>query len=1084
MQKLAELCVRRPVFATVLILILVVVGTFSFFRLGVDRFPQVDLPTVSVSASLPGAAPETVETEVTDKIEEAVNTIAGVEELRSSSSEGQSSVSVTFSLDTDIDVATQEVRDRIGLVQGRLPDDVEPPTVRRFDPNSVPIMAIAVSGNQSIGELTQYADKTLRPQIENAGGVGEVQLRGDRALQINIKLDALQMRAYDLTVPAVVSALQEQNAEIPGGRIEQKNETLTLRTRGRIQKVSDFNRVLVLSGNGRQVRLSDIAQIEDGLADESTASEFNGERAVQLAIYKQSGTNTLTVIDNVKSRMDNVRKTLPAGLQLNVVRSQDDFIKAAVKSVEHHLVVGSILASLVVLAFLWNWRSTLISSIAIPTSIIATFGLIYALGLTLNVITLLALTLAVGIVIDDAIVVLENIYRLMEERDLPPLQAAVEGTREIGFAVLATTLSLVAVFLPVAFMSGIVGRFLASFGLTMSFAILVSLLVSFTLTPMLTARWLGKKKLTDAPATSATSSTRSSEIVVEKASHNTSRDKGFYGVIDRVYSAMLRWSMAHRWAIVLLCALTLASIPSLWKALPYNFLPEEDESQFQVSIETPPGSNLETTRRVVRALDSRIRKLPEVDYTLSTSGGGGFGPGSANQGNIYVRLKSIENRKKSQAELVSELRRKLRRQASAFEASARVSPINSFGAISGGGGRGGGGSRISYVLSGPDLSVLEAAAEKALIDIRKVPGVADADSSLERGQPEVSVDINRDVAGDLGVRPSVVASTLRFLVGGQQVTDFVEGGEQYEVHLRADAKYRTDENGLALLTVPANPQITESGTLSTRSSDAPLSNSVPLGQVVTFSRSSGPTTIERFNRRRQITLTANVEPGASEAAIGSQIEQIGQNLKLPPQYQVTASGSSREQQRTNTAFMIALAMSFVFIYLILAAQFESWLHPVTILLTLPLTVPFALLSLLLFGQSLNIFSLLGILVLFGVVKKNAILQIDHTNQLRERGLNRYDAIIEANRDRLRPILMTTLAFVAGMIPLVVSTGAGAGTNRAIGSVIFGGQTLSLLLTLLAVPVAYSLFDDLVNWVARLRNRGAQPQSVEQIEYSK
>lgn len=601
MQKLAELCVRRPVFATVLILILVVVGTFSFFRLGIDRFPQVDLPTVSVSASLPGAAPETVETEVTDKIEEAVNTIAGVEELRSSSSEGQSSVSVTFSLDTDIDVATQEVRDRIGLVQGRLPEDVEPPTVRRFDPNQTPILAIAVSGDKSIGELTQYADKTLRPQIENAGGVGEVQLRGDRARQINIKLDALQMRAYDLTVPAVVAALQEQNAEIPGGRIEQKAETLTLRTRGRIQKVSDFNRVLVLSGNGRQVRLSDIAKIEDGLADEGTGSEYNGRRAVQLAIYKQSGTNTLTVIEAVRQRMETVRATLPSGLELNVVRSQDDFIKAAVHSVEEHLIVGSILASLVVLAFLWNWRSTLISSIAIPTSIIATFGLMYALGLTLNVITLLALTLAVGIVIDDAIVVLENIYRLMEERDLPPLQAAIEGTREIGFAVLATTLSLVAVFLPVAFMSGIVGRFLASFGLTMSFAILVSLLVSFTLTPMLTARWLGKKKPTD-----ETSSTRSVETA-PRTSHDSSRDKGFYGVIDRVYTAMLRWSMAHRWAIVLVCALALASIPTLWKALPYNFLPEEDESQFQISIETPAGSNLETTRRAVRALDSTLR---------------------------------------------------------------------------------------------------------------------------------------------------------------------------------------------------------------------------------------------------------------------------------------------------------------------------------------------------------------------------------------------------------------------------------------------------------------------------------------------
>ncbi len=1090
MQKLAELCVRRPVLACVMILILVVVGGAGFFRLGVDRFPQVDLPTVSVSASLPGAAPETIETEVTEKIEEAVNTIAGVDELRSTSSEGSSSVSITFSLETYIDVATQEVRDRLGRIQNNLPDGTDPPTVRRFDPNQTPVVAIAVSGDKSIGELTDFADNTLRQQIENAGGVGEVQLRGDRSRQINIFLDAFQMRSYGLTVPDVVSALQDQNAEVPGGRIEQSEQTLTVRTRGRLRNVDDFNRVLLLAGDGRRVQLQDVARVVDGLADEATSSEFNGKAAVQLAIFKQSGTNTLEVIANVNKRMEVLRASLPSGLELNVVRSQDEFIKAAVHSVEEHLIVGSILASLVVLAFLWNWRSTLIASIAIPTSIIATFGLMWAIGFTLNVITLLALTLAVGIVIDDAIVVLENIYRLMEERDLPPLQAAIEGTREIGFAVLATTLSLVAVFLPVAFMSGIVGRFLASFGITMSFEILVSLLVSFTLTPMLTARWLGRKK-----TTSSTRSSAETPKTVAHASHNSSRSRGFYGYIDRFYTALLRWSMAHRWAIVLLCVGTLAAIPSLWKALPYNFLPEEDESQFQISLEAPPGTSLAATRRMARILDKRVRKLPEVQYTLMTAGGGGFGPGSANQGNIYVKLKPIDERNISQADLVQSLRRKLRRQAAAIGIEARVSPINSFGVLSGGGGRGGGGSRIQYVLSGRDFDVLKDAADRAIKKIKTVPGVADADTNLEAGQPEVNVDIDREVAGDLGVRPNVLASTIRYLVGGQQVTEFVENGEQFEAHLRADPKYRTDISGIGLLSVPASPQLTAQETSSTRTStrvNNGANDMVALDQVVKFTTGTGPSSIERYNRRRQITVTANVEPGASEAAIGSAILKITDDLKLPAGYEVTASGSSREQQRTNDAFILALAMSFVFMYLILAAQFESWLHPVTILMTLPLTVPFALLSLILFGQSLNIFSLLGILVLFGVVKKNAILQIDHTNQLRERGMNRYEAIIEANRDRLRPILMTTLAFVAGMIPLVISTGAGAGTNRAIGTVIFGGQTLSLLLTLLAVPVIYSLFDDLLLLVARGRRRiglggsdfDDETARGEHIEYSK
>ena len=1058
MQKLAELCVRRPVFASVLILLLLVIGGAGFFQLGVDRFPQVDLPTVSVSASLPGAAPETVETELTDRLEEAVNTIAGIDELRSSSREGSSSVRITFSLETDIDVATQEVRDRIATAQRSLPDEVDPPTVRRFDPNQIPIMAIAVSGNRPITELTEYVDKTLRPQVENAGGVGEVQMRGDRLRQINIYPDANLLRSYDVTVPDLIAALQEQNTEVPGGQIEQDEQTLTLRTLGRLESVPAFNRILIRAGNGYQVRLSDVARVEDGLADEATTSEYNGKLAVQLAIYKQSGTNTLEVIENVKQRIEQAKATAPGDLEINVVRSQDDFIKAAVHAVEEHLILGSLLASLVVLVFLWNWRSTLISSIAIPTSLIATFGLMWAMGFTLNVITLLALTLAVGIVIDDAIVVLENIYRLMEEKGMPPLQAAIEGTQEIGFAVLATTLSLVAVFLPVAFMEGIVGRFLASFGLTMSFAIMVSLLVSFTLTPMLTARWLGKgiKHKTDIENDDAPAE----EIVHQVSHHDSSRERGFYGVIDRVYTTLLKWSMAHRWAVVIICIGVLCSIPVLWKMLPYNFLPEEDESQFQVSMEAPLGTSLKVMREKAQIIDAELRKIPEVNYTLLVSGGSVYGGGgSENEANVYVSLKDVREREATQMDIIQQVRQKIGRQGRQLGLEVRASPITSLGIISGGG-RGG---RIQYVVSGPDLAVLQEATEKAVVEIEKIPGVADADTSLELGQPEVSLKIDRDLAGELGVRPSLLASTLRYLVGGEQVTDYVENGEQYEVHIRSSREFRIDEAGIAQMTVPASP-LAATGVANSAATNS--IRSVPLDQLVEFERSTGPSSIERYNRRRQITLSANVEPGASEAAIGASVERIVNNLGLDPSYTVSASGSSREQQRTNAAFMLALSLSVVFMYLILAAQFESWLHPVTILISLPLTLPFALISLWLFGLSLNIFSLLGVLVLFGVVKKNAILQIDRTNQLREAGMNRYDAIIEANRDRLRPILMTTLAFVAGMIPLVFSKGAGAGTNKAIGTVIFGGQSLSLLLTLLAVPVVYSLFDDVAAFFAR------------------
>jgi len=898
--------------------------------------------------------------------------------------------------------------------------------------------------------------------LESAGGVGQVDVIGGRERQINVYPDPSRMRSLGLTVTDVTRALQQQNIEVPGGRVEQANRTLTLRTRGRLQTLNDFRNIVMKAEGGGQVILSDVAQVEDGIADEETTSEINGKPTVQLRILKQSGTNTLAVIDGVKERLKTIQLTKPRGYEIRVVRDQSDFIKAAVSSVEEHLILGSFLASFVVLIFLWNWRSTVIAAIAIPTSIISTFSLMYYMGFSLNLITLLALTLAVGIVIDDAIVVLENIYRMMEEKGLGPFQAAVEGTREIGLAVLATTLSLVAVFLPVAFMSGVVGRFMKSFGLTMSFAILVSLLVSFTLTPMLCSRWLkpSHPKKDDVKDGHPDMSTHAREQAAA-----ASRNRGFYGVIDHVYTVMLRWSLAHRWAIVLVCFAALFSIPFIGRQVPFNFLPEDDESQFQVSLEAAQGTSLDATRRISRKAVAEIQKLPSVDYTVLTAGSGG----TYNESEIYVRLKPVDKRAQSQSEVIQEVRKKIIPRLEAAGLETGVSAINSFGAL---GGRRGA-AKIQYVVSGPDLKTLREATQKALLDVKKIPGVVDADTNLILGKPEISVDINRSLAAQLGVQPADIAGALRFLVGGDQVTTFNQGGEQYEVHVRAPKSSRTTAEGIGQMTVPAFPGGQQGGAGlggGNGGAEQGLDGGVALDQIVTFKRTTGPSTIERFNRRRQITMLANVLPGTSEAAVAKGIEDAVNKQNLGPDYKAVPSGTSKEQARTGAAFGAALGLSIIFMYLILAAQFESWLHPITILLSLPLTVPFALLSLLLFGQSLNIFSMLGILVLFGVVKKNSILQIDHTNQLREKGMNRYDAIIQANRDRLRPILMTTLAFVAGMLPLVLSRGTGAGTNRAIGSVIFGGQTLSLLLTLLATPVAYSLFDDLANWWARVRGK--------------
>lgn len=1044
MQKLAELCVNRPVFASVLILVLVVVGLFGYTQLGVDRFPKVDFPTVVVTTVLPGSSPEAVETEITNPIEDAVNTISGIDEIRSTSSEGISTVTISFVLEKNTDVAAQEVRDKISQILSQLPNNIEQPVVSTFDPDSAPVISVLLSGNVGERDLTEYADKTLRKQIEGGFGVGAVDIQGGRKRQIDIDLDPYQMRSYGLTTNTVINALRSQNAEIPGGEVDQGERRLTLRTLGRLKTVEEFNDiVLSTSEAGGAVLLSDVAEVIDSAEEKKSVFEMDGKPVVSLSIRKQSGTNSLEVIAGIKERLKEIEPTLPPGYTMTIVRDESEFIQAAVHAVQEHLILGGILATLVVLAFLWNWRSTIIAGIAIPTSLISTFGLMYFLGFTLNLITLLALTLAVGIVIDDGIVVLENIFRHIEEKGKTPFQAAIEGTREIGFAVMASTLSLVAVFLPVAFMSGIVGRFMNSFGVTMSAAIMVSLLVSFTLTPMMSARLLKRSNIKDAPE--STSDVKSTSVPAPRTSDQgtASRERGFFRYIDRFYTTMLVWSMGHRWAIVLVCFLALAMIVPIARQIPFNFLPDEDQSEATISFTAPEGTSLSATAAIAREMNEALRDQPGIDYTLVSAGTGN----KSNEGSVYIKMLPLDERDISQDEFVVLLRQEIMPQFDGRGLRSIVSGTSGFG------GTGRAGATIQYVMSGPDLQVLAAASEEALEKFKKIPGVVDADTSLNTGNPELEVEIDRQMAAQLGVQPTDVATALRYFVGGDEVTNLNEGGEQYEVHVRAKEQYRQGPQGIGVLTVPS----------------AAL-GAVPLDQLVKFVPGTGPSQIDHYGGLAQVTLSSNLKPGASQAEVVERLNEIVQSLNLGPDYTHGPAGMAREQARTATSFLTALIMSIIFMYLILAAQFESWLHPVTILLSLPLTIPFALFSLMLFGQSINIFSMLGILVLFGIVKKNAILQIDHTNQLREAGMSRYDAIIQANRDRLRPILMTTLAFVAGMLPLIVSSGTGSGTNRAIGSVIFGGQSLSLLLTLLATPVAYSLFDDLTNFFIRARER--------------
>jgi len=1028
MQKLAEICVRRPVFATMIILSLTVVGLFSYKSLGVDLFPKIDLPTITVTVINPGASPQEIETEITDKIEGVVNTISGIDELRSTSVEGASQVFITFLLEKNVDVAAQEVRNKVDLIVNDLPVTAEKPTVQKLDTDASPVVRIAVSAPRSLKEVTDIADKQIKQNIESLNGVGDVQIIGGRTREIAIWVEPDKLRAFNVTVAEVANAVRLQNMELPGGRVDEGTRELTIRTMGRIVEPKDFNNLVVANRGTYAVKLSDVGYAEDSFEEPRTEARLNGQPAVTLVVSKQSGQNTVAVADAVKQRLQELQPTLPPGFRTQVVGDQSIFIKASIEAIQKHLIEGSILAAIVVFLFLWSVRSTLIAAIAIPTSLIATFGLMNAMGFTLNQITMLALTLMVGIVIDDAIVVLENIFRFIEEKAVPPFQAAIDGTKEIGLAVMATTLSLLAVFLPVGFMGGIVGRFMSSFGFTSAFAIFVSLIVSFTLTPTLAARMLKRSDdKHEGPL----------ERALEPSDHG-SKESRFYRPIDRAYTRMLEWSMAHRWLIVIACVLVIVSIVPLFIFVGKNFLPVDDQSQFEIAVRAPEGYTLAATSALSEKIAQDVRNLPGVTDTLTTIGSGQ--QQQVNVASIYVKLLPIGERLESQEKLMVRARTEvLAKYLKLYPDQLRTS-VQQVAALSGGGFRN---ADIQYVISGPDLDKLAGYTEAFLKKMKTMPDIVDVDSTLILGKPELRLVIDRARAADLGVRVGDIAQAVNTLVAGEKVSTFNAGKDQYDVRVRSIGQYRASVEGLQRMIV----------------SSAKV-GWVSLDNLVRIENGTGPSAIDRLNRQRQVTLLANVRPGGSQSAVLATLDKFRKEVNVDVAYKTGLAGRSKELGRAGYYFMLAIILSFIFMYMVLAAQFESFIHPITILLTLPLAIPFGIVSLLITGQTVNIFSGLGLLLLFGVVKKNAILQIDHTNQLRERGRERLDAIIRANRDRLRPILMTTIALVAGMLPLTISSGPGSGTNRSIGVLVVGGQSLCLLLTLLAVPVFYSLFDDL------------------------
>jgi len=865
-------------------------------------------------------------------------------------------------------------------------------------------------------EITKIADDQVKQVLETVNGVGAVAIVGGRKRAVNVYLNPSRLEGFGLTVPQVKAALQAQNLEIPGGRVETGTRELVLRTMGRMPSVDEFQRLIVANIGGRPIMVRDIGWVENGEEEARSLARFDGRPSVNLVIQKQSGTNTIEVIRKVKARLAEIQRTIPADIRIDPIRDQSVFILRSIEEVQLHLLLGALLTSLVVFLFMRDWRATVIASIAIPASIVATFTIMRLFGFTLNNITLLALTLSVGIVIDDAIVVLENIFRHVEEKGSSPRVAAVEATNEIGLAVSATTLSLVVIFLPVAFMAGTVGRFFNSYGITVAFAILFSWFVSFTLTPMLSSRFLKVKHAEGGGA---------------KAS---SKENWFARWSTGTYLGILRWSLAHRWVIGLVALCVVVSTVPLIGMVGKDFIPYDDQSEFEIYVQMPEGYSLETADAVFREVEADVRKVRGVKNLLAQIGD--VAEGDVTQGTIYVRTVDIDQRKYSQFDIMKDVRNVMAKYPSLRPSVQNISAL----------GRGGGirATPVSFVLRGPDLPKLSEYGDRIVAEMRKVRGLVDADTSLSNRKPEVRVYVDRKKASDLGVQVQNVASSLNVFVGGEKVGKYREGADQYDVWLRADLPYRSSIPEVANLPVPSSKL-----------------GKVRIRDVAALSPEMGPAQIDRATRQRQVTITANLD-GLPLGAATDRIRAIVGRIDLPAEYQIEFFGRAKTMQETLMSFLIALLLSIVFMYMVLAAQFESFLHPVSIMLALPISIPFALLSLVVLHESLNIYSILGLFLLFGIVKKNGILQVDYSNTLRATGMPRDQAILEANAARLRPILMTTITLMAAMIPIALGKGPGAASRASLAKVIIGGQALSLLLTLVLTPVAYSFFDDLGN----------------------
>jgi HAE1 family hydrophobic/amphiphilic exporter-1 len=990
-----------------LIMFLVTLGVFSFMGLGVDLFPRTDAASVSIRLRLPGASPEEVVSQVVLPVEETVASVSGIEELRAMISEGSASIHVTFVLERDISEAVEDVREKVSAAMRKLPPNVLPPTIVKSDPDSEPIITLAVHGQRHVRELTEIADKQIRRAMETIDGVGSIDVSGGQQRQINVFLDIDKMNAYNLSAQEVERALRTENVETPGGRIVRGSAEMGVRTLGRLEHVDEFGAIIVKNVGGAPIRVRDVGYAEDSYAERRSFAYYQGQPAVILEVRRQIGSNTVNVVDGILKRLGAVNKAIPPGVKVSLVKEQATYIRNSVEALEEHLILGSFLAAFIVFLFIRDWRTVLISSVAIPTSILATFTVLKLMDYSLNSMTLLGLTLAVGIVIDDAIIVIENIYRHLNEHDISPIDAAIHATQEITLAVVATTLSLVIVFVPIAFITGYARKYLNQFGWTMSISILVSMLVAFTLTPALASRLLKRK-----PGP-------------RKSSHEHE-----YSFFDKPYTRILNWSLRNQWAIALICLAVFASTFPLYRMIGRDWMPQEDQSELGVFIEMPEGSSLAGTEKVVRALADRYAKIPGIVAVVPATS---TMMERVNMAFITILLDPPEKR-----DPILIMGNKVR---AASQEYSYARPRVNFPNVLGGRDTF---APIRATLLGPDIHTLVKFGKEINQLILKEPAVTDVKVNLNLNNPELQVSIDRQLASDLGVRVSDIAGAVRLLMSGEdQISTFKEGSEQYPVMMRLLQNQRDNPEVLGRLLVPS----------ATR-------GLIRLDAIAKLEHGLGPSRIDRFARQFGVSVYGNVANDASLAEAASAAQKVFESVELPPGYTYRFSGQVKVLEETTNSMLLAIGLASIFMYMVLAAQFESLVHPFIILTTLPLSIPFALFSLIVTGRSLNLFSALGVLLLLGIVKKNGILQIDYMNHLRAQGMDLREAIVEANRVRLRPILMTTFSIIAGLIPTAIGSGAGASQRSAIAVTIIGGQALCLLLTLLVVPIGYDISERL------------------------